>query len=258
LTAELERLLCAYGIAAASAGVGLATIAGPAIAEVVYTPTHTPINGYVSLDLNHDGIGDFLLVNMTGYPGEGQTYGYVSVRCAQTVQCIYGTNQIWGKGGSGLLSRRFASALPGGFEIRSNKAFFQPVEPPSEYGALMGSVRYGYSHAGTYTGGQWLFAKDSYVGLQFVINGRVHYGWARLSVAPSKDDKSKIRALLTGYAYETIANKPIITGKTSGPDVKTLPPVKLEAGALGQLARGASQIPAWRLKTQAKPQDNLH
>jgi hypothetical protein len=34
-------------------------------------------------------------------------------------------------------------------------------------------------------------------------------------------------ATLTGYAYETIPNKPIITGKTKGPDVITLDPATL-------------------------------
>jgi hypothetical protein len=43
-----------------------------------------------------------------------------------------------------------------------------------------------------------------------------------------------VRALLTGYAYETIPNKPIITGKTKGPDAITLAP-----GSLGALAAGA-------------------
>jgi hypothetical protein len=42
-----------------------------------------------------------------------------------------------------------------------------------------------------------------------------------------------IVARLTGYAYETVPNKPIIAGKTKGPDVITMP-----AGSLGELARG--------------------
>ncbi len=52
-----------------------------------------------------------------------------------------------------------------------------------------------------------------------------------------------MKALLTGYAYETIPNKPIIAGKTHGKDVITLEPA-----SLGHLARGASAIPAWRGK----------
>jgi hypothetical protein len=48
--------------------------------------------------------------------------------------------------------------------------------------------------------------------------------------------RGQIAATLTGYAYETIPNKPIITGETKGPDVITLDPA-----TLGHLAVGASQ-----------------
>ena len=44
--------------------------------------------------------------------------------------------------------------------------------------------------------------------------------------------------MLTGYAYETIPNKLIITGKTKGPDVITAQP-----GSLGHLAQGAAVVP---------------
>ena len=46
----------------------------------------------------------------------------------------------------------------------------------------------------------------------------------------------KTTATLTGYAYETVANKPIITGKTKGPDVITMQP-DIRPGSLGGLAR---------------------
>jgi len=257
LAAGLERLAASYGLAATAAGVGLAAMAGSAGAEIVYTPSNTPINGSVVLDLNNDGLGDFLLANVAGNAGEGQAYGFLSARCAQQKSCIYRPNQVWGKGGGGVVSARFASALPAGFEVRPNKSYFQ--QPWDSSGALMGSVAYGYSHAGTNTRGQWLNTKDRYLGLQFVIDGQVHYGWARLSVAPRRHNRSEIVAILTGYAYETVADKPIITGKTEGTDVTTLPPVNLESRTLGQLARGASQLPAWRRpKTQMKPKDNLH
>ena len=52
-----------------------------------------------------------------------------------------------------------------------------------------------------------------------------------------------LSGLLTGYAYETIPNKPIIAGKTKGPDVVTISPA-----SLGHLAAGASAIPSWRVK----------
>jgi len=50
-----------------------------------------------------------------------------------------------------------------------------------------------------------------------------------------------MEGMLTGYAYETIANKAIIAGRTKGPDVTAAQPT-----SLGHLAAGASAIPAWR------------
>ena len=61
--------------------------------------------------------------------------------------------------------------------------------------------------------------RGRYLGLKFLIRGKVHYGWARLNVTVGN---SKITATLTGYAYETIPNNPIIAGKTKGPDEATV------------------------------------
>jgi len=61
---------------------------------------------------------------------------------------------------------------------------------------------------------------------------------ARMTVKTAHND---FTAILTGYAYETIPGKGIVTGKTKGPDVTTVAPA-----SLGHLAAGASGIPAWR------------
>ena len=44
-----------------------------------------------------------------------------------------------------------------------------------------------------------------------MIDGQIHYGWARLSV---QNVYRGIYDTLTGYAYETIPDKAIITGQT--------------------------------------------
>jgi hypothetical protein len=80
--------------------------------------------------------------------------------------------------------------------------------------------------------GPWLGVKNRYLGLKFQIRGTSHFGWARLSVVSTEN--SITSAALTGYAYETVANKPIIAGKTKGRDVVTLP------RTLGHLAAGSS------------------
>jgi hypothetical protein len=82
--------------------------------------------------------------------------------------------------------------------------------------------------------------KNRYLGLTFYIDKKKHYGWARVS-AITRRHPLRITGIVTGYAYETIPNKPIIAGKTKGPDVVTVQPA-----TLGHLAAGASGIPAWR------------
>jgi len=248
LAAGLEKSLSAYASAAAAAGVSLLTLTSAASAKIVYTPTHTPIpeKGYVSLDLNHDGVADFIIVNSWGISCCGAGAAWLSVGCAlhttgpvsppKGETCNYLTDQIWGRG---VVSGRFASALPAGFKVRPSKAYFQAAKYP--FFAVMGEIGAGaYEHSSN-SEGQWLYAKDRYLGLQFVIKGQVHYGWARFTVTFPPQPSPGILAILTGYAYETEPNTPIITGKTKGPDLVTLDP-----STLGQLAAGASQIPAWR------------
>lgn len=248
LAAGLEKSLSAYASAAAAAGVSLLTLASSASAKIVYTPTHTsiPEKGYVSLDLNHDGIADFIIVNSWGISCCGAGAAWLSVGCAlhttgpvsppKGETCNYLTDQIWGRG---VVSGRFASALPAGFKVRANKWYFQAAKYP--FFAVMGGIGNGAYGQSSNSEGQWLYAKDRYLGLQFVIKGHVHYGWARLTVTFPPQPSPGILATLTGYAYETEPNTPIVTGKIKGPDVITLDPA-----TLGHLAGGASQIPAWR------------
>jgi hypothetical protein len=79
--------------------------------------------------------------------------------------------------------------------------------------------------------GQWLHATNRYLGLKFVIKGKTHYGWARLTTSCAQFECSD---LLTGYAYETVANKSIVTGKTKGAGAI------VERTSLGHLAQGVS------------------
>jgi hypothetical protein len=106
--------------------------------------------------------------------------------------------------------------------------------------------------------GQWANGgkgvKNRYLGLKFQINGKTQFGWARLTVKWS-GPPFNFAATLTGYAYETIAGKSIIAGKTKGPDndstgdrvnpavfrVPTPNPT-----SLGLLAIGAPGLSIWR------------
>jgi hypothetical protein len=235
---EFEKRLSSYASSAVAAGVGLLAMTKSADAKIVYTPAHIKIHvsndRTVPLDLNHDGKIDFFFANHSSTGSECKIYGY----CPFTLEISPGgsANEVWGKGGS--VSLRFASALPASRKVGADKSYFQGGKAAQMATAI-------FSPGGTRTQGQFPYAHGRYLGLQFVIEGKIHYGWARVSV-PSITLKSGITAVVTGYAYETIPGKPIITGKTKGPDVITLDPA-----TLGHLARGATTISAWRVKQTA-------
>jgi hypothetical protein len=86
-------------------------------------------------------------------------------------------------------------------------------------------------------------SRGAYLGLKFVINGVTHYGWAHVS----KVDHNQ--ATLTGYAYETVPNTALATGKTSGPVVANAGMEPLSSGhpaTLGSLAQGSRGLAVWR------------
>ena len=232
---EFEKRLSSYASSAVAAGVGLLAMTKSADARIVYTPAHIKIpvsdTHTVPLDLNHDGKVDFSFANLSYI---NQNYGFYQFNLQ--ISPFGSANEVWGKGGS--VSLRFPSALPGSRKVGADKSYFQGGKAAQMATAI-------FSPGGTRTQGQFPYAHGRYLGLQFVIEGKIHYGWARVSV-PSITLKSGITAVVTGYAYETIPGKPIITGKTKGPDVITLDPA-----TLGHLARGATTISAWRVKQTA-------
>jgi hypothetical protein len=218
LDVGLDKSLSAYASVAAAAGVGVLALAVPAEAKIVYTPAkiNIPFNvGWTSIDLNHDGIADFSFGGSSA-SASGGGGSHLDARASGQ------GNAIWGRGG-------FAAALHSGFNVRPSKSYFQVGTSQQHMAQRAHSDR---SSGGSSTGGQWNFTHRRYLGLKFMIAGQVHYGWARVDADTDT---------VTGYAYETIANKPIITGKTKGPDVVTLEPV-----SLGRLSQGASGISAWR------------
>jgi len=237
LGSELEKRLSAYTVAAAATGVSLLALTAESQAKIVYTATNTPIpfnGGPVLVDLNNDGIADFFLSN------GGVSLSYFTVdflRAGAESQ----RNAIWGRGSLQWGDRKlgppkasyssvFASALRAGFTVGPNKSYFQKGK-----GWLMGLVE-DSRFRGSENFGQWGCSQPRYLGMKFMISGQTHFGWARVKFESTGP-------FLTGYAYETVANKPIVTGKTKGSDV-----IASEEASLGCLARGASGISAWREK----------
>jgi hypothetical protein len=245
LGAGLEKSLSAYAIAATAAGVSVLALGSPVEARVVYTPANTPIpinGGPVPLDLNRDGVVDFSFSNRVRTSSNDPLIEFLLQGLPNGK-----SNAIRGRGTYNNSFFRFyggvfAGALHPGFAVGPNLSYFQK-DKNGLLALYKGAASSGSVTSQTY--GQWLNTKSRYLGFQFLIGGQVHYGWARLSVSlsPPTANQPGIRATLTGYAYETIANKPIITGKTKGPDVVTVEPA-----SLGRLAQGDSCISAWREK----------
>jgi hypothetical protein len=226
-----QRLLAMYAVSATAAGVGMLALAQPAEAKIVYTPAHIEIpyayRAY-QLDLNHDGVVDFWIGTdySNGHTWGGQIDLYAAAPWATQSRNKVAT--VKSKNGGDILAR----ALKAGVRIGPKQ-----VKPPNSAGDLVHMqswVSNGSRHSSTT--GKWINVKKRFLGLAFQVDGKMHYGWARLNVKV-QDQYPPITATLTGYAYETVPGKAIIAGKTKGPDVITLP-VDTKAGTLGHLALG--------------------
>jgi hypothetical protein len=192
LSDSVHHQLNLYALAASAAGVGILACLQPAEAKIVYTKAHHVIgpNHSYPLDLNHDGKTDFSLRNLHQTSGTVVSGGLSAVPAA-----------VNGVEGIHTRLRPWAYALKGGAVIGPRQPF---------HATRMVSIR--IEDSAHYSYGSWLNVSNRYLGLKFKIGGKFHYGWARLSVVV--DQRAHITATLTGYAYETIPNKPVVAGKT--------------------------------------------
>jgi hypothetical protein len=229
LESKLEKRLSSYVMAASAVAAGVLTLSLSAEAKVVYTQVYVnvPENGEFKLDLNGDGITDFGLLNRTflGHEG-GQTF----------VPAVHG-NAVLGYAGS--QQQIVASALPGDVRIGSGGNFIHKAAAMATWFESSGQLN---------SRGPWKNAHNGFLGVEFLIDGEKHFGWARISVKGSK-------MLLTGYAYEATPNTPIRSGQTvGGEEVGRLNQegdsvqnaVVRQPRMLGSLAQGVSGIVAWR------------
>lgn len=231
LSKSIHDHLNMYALAASATGVAMLAGTQPAAAEIVYTPARDAIltNHKITLDLNHDGIGDFVISN----------HAFCSSDiCGRTLLArpLGASNKVAGM--KGLIFTYYASAFNRGARIGPSADF---------HGKLMAAsgTEYGYA-------GQWQNVTNRYLGLKFVTAGEVHFGWARFSVASGT---GKITAVLTGYAYETSPNKPILAGQTKGTnELAGEPDASLKTPApatLGLLAQGTPGMLVWKRKETA-------
>jgi hypothetical protein len=206
LNSRLNKRLLTYA-AAAGAIAASSTLAK---AEVVYTPIQREVHSSFFIDLNHDGIDDFQI-----YSSLLSGAGIVKVLPAHA-------NRIIPAGLNECELANSAAPLPGGTVIGQGKPF------------QASATCMAYLPYGDFSGGPWMEVKHRYLGFAFVINGKEHFGWARLSLSKFLFNNT---ARIEGYAYETIPGKPIIAGD-QGPARSA----SEESGSLGALALGAATL----------------
>jgi hypothetical protein len=205
LSHHLAKRLLAYATVAGA----VTACSAHAAAEVVYTPIQRHVRSSFFIDLNHDGLEDFQI-----YSSLLSGAGIVKVLPARN-------NRILAAGPDQCFLDNAAAPLPGGAQIGPGKPFQASATCMAYlvYGALS-------------SGGPWKEAKDRYLGLAFTIDGKEHFGWARLSLSKFLFNNT---AEIEGYAYETIPGKPIVAGDEGNSAQASAP-----SGTLGELALGAS------------------
>jgi len=211
-----KRRLDMYAMAAGAAGVGVLALAQPAEAKIIYHKTYQILGegGVYHLDLNGTGTTEFTIDNVSR---------------TRTSARIHSLTAVGAPGNSVVIgSHSSAAALVKGASIPGANRFARS--------GLMAFQCTGFTSCGTgatITLGPWANVSNRYLGLKFQISGTTHYGWARLTVKVSKS-QFEVTATLTGYAYQTVANKSIVAGKTNGPDATALQPTTLGLLALGR------------------------
>lgn len=248
LPKNFNRQVGQYAIAAAVAGVSVLALTEPAAAEVVVTKktiqipvsTGTTANP-VTISLANNGVTD---ISLTLWAGAlpGRTLDFNS------------PNESNGALAAG--SAPYAVALTRGAKIGpvGSEARFFYFRGLVELSASSGVNKYCKGFWGSnpkyYLGVGCGEEKNQYVGVRFLLNGQTHYGWIRLTVTTSPDPNGPaLTAKITGYAYETVANKPILAGTaaTSAAEVQVPEKAQHHAGpSLGMLAGGVQALPLWR------------
>jgi hypothetical protein len=224
LSESLHHQLNMYAISACAAGVGMLALAQPAEAKIVYTKTNCILGnsrtGGCLIDFGLDGGKFTVLYNHfeNGVGGELFVQKYTGEGGGRLLVAQTGTAYT-------ACSQRNALALRAGRRIEPNS-----FNCPSN-GGVYWMFKHGKTSQGrSFSSGRWKDVTNRYLGIKFSLNNEIHVGWARCRV--KLNSNGQIEAALTGYAYETIPNKPIIAGKTHGKDEATL----------GRLAQGASNV----------------
>jgi len=249
---SLHQHLHMYALAASAAGVSMMALAQPGAAEIIYTPANVTIgsNQEYGLDLTGSGTIDFT------FKAFGKYFPPVTYIWSFFVKHPPKGNEVAAHLAFGGYQHggvhHFAYALNSGLPISDQVRHFS--------GGRASMTWFCACDAGSFFAGSWRSLpggsglSNRYLGLKFMIDGQVHYGWARLSAGLGS-------AVLTGYAYETIPNQGLNAGqeqegqKSGQRDPATLTQAPQQPASLGALANGSRGLSRWR-RRQAVPGDN--
>jgi hypothetical protein len=205
-------------------------------AKVVYTAANItiPANGSVKLDINNDGVPDFSMY-FYAYGPRRVPLGYFDD--AVTIDPLKTGNEVWGVESS--KGAECAAALPAGAKVGAGAAFGQSELLLWASGGTAYSIPDRRCKFGS-------LPRGGFLGLKFVVDGQTHYGWAHVTVYSNANTGRK--AVINGYAYETVPNQAIDAGKTSGPvTVAEMEPLPApQPASLGLLAQGSRGLNIWR------------
>lgn len=236
---NLESHLHVYSASAVMAGVSLLSLSQPAEGEIVVTHVNVAICG-ATVDLNNDGKPDF---SFPCYQSFYEHTFYVKMMVAP----LTGGKAV---GGARKAGGPYASALASGAKIGPSAHFSSSVgieqlqiERSSGGQSISTSSKYALV-------GQWGNKGPKYLGVKFLINGQMHYGWIRMSVTRPNHQSRSLNGTITEFAYETIANQTITAGATKA-DLASAEksgnvPRTTNGAPLGILALGAEGFPMWR------------
>jgi len=233
-----------YSLVAAVAGVGILALAEPSAGEVVVTKRTIPIpltpvgvREPVKISMANNGIIDFSFelysYSVNGFLERGLTLDGASPR-----------NRVIAVGDLNTYAAQLARGrkIGGTYANLSSKVLV-------EASVSAGTSRY---FRGDWDGN----LKNQFLGVRFLIDGKPHYGWIRLTVTTNTQPHGPfLSATITGYAYETVANKAILAGIGTGTAVVAKPKIEVQAPrgsgnqagpSLGMLAAGTDALPMWR------------
>jgi hypothetical protein len=250
----LHRRLNAYALAASATGAALLALTPPSEAEIVFRHANGTVsrNGSFNLDLNNDGIVDFTIVEFArGTSLHSTQLLSVIPHLGNHVMCGW---VVCTSGNSNAVALQFGKNI--------GTPQYAWLTFPRD------NMAYAFNSNGfLFTGGPWGHIFDNrarYLGLQFQINGETHFGWARINVVLRQNPRRTWQARVTGYAYETVPQKPIRAGQTMENDddaaspLDPAPPIRPSSlrrrplsvsphfATLGALALGVGGIALWR------------